>query len=285
MVNKKLGSGLSSLISDSTIEEIEQAFIPNFDISKIDVNPYQPRMEMKNDELLELADSIREHGVIEPLIITKTKEGEYHLIAGERRLRASKLAKLKTIPVVIKEASPQQVLELAVVENVQRADLNPLEEGMAYDQLAQEFKLTHAEIAKKVGLSRPAIANKIRLLNLPNEIKKGLLEGKIDEGHARALLGLNSDESMVSTFNIIVRDHLSVRAVEELVRRLSKGQKKQTKATDRILDAYTQEVESNLREMFGEQTKLFRSSKGGKIIIPFTSDEELEKIYGKLKTS
>ncbi|MBN1331506.1 ParB/RepB/Spo0J family partition protein [Candidatus Dojkabacteria bacterium] len=285
MTAKKLGSGLSSLISESTIEEIEQAYIPNFDISKIDVNPYQPRMEMKNDELLELADSIREHGVIEPLIITKTKDGEYHLIAGERRLRASRLAKLKTVPVVIKEASPQQVLELAVVENVQRADLNPLEEGMAYDQLAQEFKLTHAEIAKKVGLSRPAIANKIRLLNLPSEIKKGLLEGEIDEGHARALLGLNSNESMVSAYQMIVKDHLSVRAVEELVRRLSKGPRKQVKATDRLLDSYTQEVETTLQNFFSQKTTLFRSRKGGKIVIPFTSDKELEEIVSKLRPS
>lgn len=283
MANKKLGAGLSSLISESTIEEIEQAYIPNFDVSKIDVNPYQPRMEMNNEELLQLADSIREHGVIEPLIITKTNEGNYHLIAGERRLRAAKLAKLKTVPVVIKEASPQQILEMAVIENVQRADLNPLEEGMAYDQLAQEFKLTHAEIAKKVGLSRPAIANKIRLLNLPNEVKKGLLEGEIDEGHARALLGLNSDKSIIAAYKMIVKDKLSVRAVEELVRRLSKGKKKQIKSTDRIIDSYTQEVEATLKGMFGHGTKLFRSSKGGKIVIPFTSDEELEDIYAKFK--
>lgn len=282
---KSLGSGLDSLFSENTIEELDRAYIPNFQINKIEVNPYQPRIEMNPDELVALSDSIREHGVIEPLIITKGKESKYHLIAGERRLRAAKLAKLKTVPVVIKEASPQQILELAVVENVQRADLNPLEEGMAYDQLVQEFKLTHAEVAKKVGLSRPAIANKIRLLKLPDEVKKGLLEKKVEEGHARALLGLDSEDAMKAAYKIIIRDNLSVRAVEELVRRLNKGKTKQKKKTDRIIDSYTHKLETELREKFNNKVKLYRSKKGGKIIIPFDNDKELDEIYKKINNS
>ncbi len=280
--NKGLGAGLSSLIPADTINDIDQAYIPNLPVERIAPNPYQPRIEMNPEELLELADSIREHGVIEPLIVTKNKEGNFDLIAGERRWRASQLAKLKTVPVVVKEASPQQILELAVVENVQRADLNPLEEGMAFEQLAEKFKLTHQEIAQKVGLSRPAIANKIRLLNLPDEIKKGLLERRIDEGHARAILGLASKEAMLATYKIIIRDKLSVRAVEELVRRLNEGHKKQKKRTDRIVDSATQEIEATLKGLFGNGVKVFRSQKGGKIVIPFSSDEELQRIYKKV---
>lgn len=278
-----LGSGLSALIDSDSVDSLDQAYIPNLDINLISANPYQPRIEMNPEELVELADSIREHGVIEPLIVTKEGPDKFNLIAGERRWRASKLAKLKTLPVVVKEASPQQVLELAVVENIQRADLNALEEGMAFDQLIQKFKLTHAEVATKVGLSRPAIANKIRLLKLPNEVKKGLLEHRIEEGHARALLGLASDDAMIATYKIIVRDGLSVRAVEELVRRLNQGHKKQRKATDRIIDDYTRETESSLREKFGKQTRLFRSKKGGKIVIPFKNDKELEKLKKQMQ--
>ena len=233
--------------------------------------------------MIELADSIREHGVIEPLIVTKVGPKQFDLIAGERRWRAAKLAKLKTVPAVVRDASPQQILELAVVENIQRADLNPLEEAMAFDQLVQKFKMSHVEIAEKVGLSRPAIANKIRLLKLPNEIKKGLLEKKIEEGHARALLGLSSEEAMLATYRIVARDHLSVRAVEELVRRLSKGPKKTLRTTDRIIDEYTQKIESTIKSLYGTGAKLFRSRSGGKIVIPFSSDSELEEIYKKLQ--
>lgn len=286
MVNNALGKGLSALISDDTINEIDQAYIPKMDITKILPNPYQPRVEIKRETIEDLSKSIKEHGVIEPLIVTKSKEeGKYELIAGERRLEASKLAGLKTIPAVIKEASPQQMLELAVVENIQRADLNPLEEGMAFEQLAVEFKLSHVEISEKVGLSRSAVANKIRLLNLPDDIKRGLLDGKIDEGHARALLGLMSPEVMLQTFNIILRDGLSVRAVEELVRRLNQGHKKPKRITERILDTKTQSIETALKQKITPKLTLSRSQKGGKIIIPFKSDQELDKIYSLLINS
>lgn len=283
MAKKKQGADLQATISDDQLKEADQGYIPNLDVKAISPNPYQPRIEMNPEELVELSDSIREHGVIEPLIVTKAQGEGFNLIAGERRWRAAQLAKLKTVPVVVKEASPQQILELAVVENIQRADLNPLEEAMAFEQLVQTFKLSHEEVAKKVGLSRPAIANKIRLLQLPDEIKKGLLEKKIDEGHARALLGLLSEQAMIATYKIVIRDKLSVRAVEELVRRLNKGHKKQSKKTDRILDAYTQEVESTLKGIFGQGVRVFRSQKGGKIVIPFSDDGELKSIYKEMK--
>lgn len=273
-----LGKGLSALIDKNTISEISGGYIPKLPINLIIPNRYQPRAEINPEKLVELADSIREHGVIEPLLVTKLSDKQYELIAGERRWRASKLAGLETVPVVVKEASPQDMLELAVIENVQREDLNALEEGMAFEQLATEFKMTHDQIAKRVGLSRPAVANKIRLLTLPEDIKKGLLEEKISEGHARALLGLKTQEMMIATYKIIIRDKLSVRAVEELVRRLNKGKMKQKKATNRIIDQKTLNIESSLKELFGTGTTIARTKKGGKITIPFKNDRELDEI-------
>lgn len=282
MKNTGLGKGLSALINNQTIPSSSQGYIPNLPVTMISPNPYQPRMQINEESLNELAASIKEHGIIEPLLVTKTGENKYDLIAGERRWRATKLAGLETVPVVVKESSPQEMLELAVLENVQRADLNPLEEALAYEQLANEFEMTHDQISKKMGVSRPAIANKIRLLSLPEELKKGLLESKISEGHARAILGLTSPDNMVAAYKAVIRDNLSVRGVEELVRRLNKGKKLKMKSHMRILDEKTVEVETSLRSKFGEKVVLTRSLKGGKIIIPFTSDTELDNLMGKL---
>ncbi len=279
-----LGKGLSALISSSAVSELttKSGYIPNLPTNVIKPNPYQPRAEMNPDRLVELADSIREHGVIEPLLVTKVNENEYELIAGERRWRAAQLAGLKYVPAVIKEATPQDMLELAVIENIQREDLNALEEAMAFEQLYTAFKMTHDQISKRVGISRPAVANKIRLLSLPDEIKKGLLEEKISEGHARALLSLKTKEGMISAYKLILKDHLSVRAVEELVRRLNKGQMKDKKKSNRIIDNRTIEIEQNLKDKFGSNVLFFRSKKGGKITIPFKNENELDDLMGKL---
>lgn len=284
MAEKKsgLGKGLSALINANSIPDFSQGFIPNLPINMIVPNPYQPRIEMNPEHLVELADSIREHGVIEPLLVTKKDTNNYELIAGERRWRAAKLAGMETVPVVIKETSPQEMLELAIVENVQRADLNPLEEALAFQQLVTTFNLTHEQISKKIGLSRPAIANKIRLLSLPEEIKRGLLEAKISEGHARALLGLHKQETLLAAYKITIRDHLSVRAVEELVRRLNTGKQITQRKDMRIMDEKTTEIETSLRDKFGNNVSVARSQKGGKIVIPFKSDSELDKLISKL---
>lgn len=272
-----LGKGLSALIGEG-VSLSANGYIPDLPIDYIVPNPYQPRIEIKPEKLIELADSIRENGIIEPLIVTRKSESKYELIAGERRWRAAKLSGMKKVPVVIKEASAQQMLELAVVENVQRQDLNALEEALAFDQLTKMFGMTHDDISKKVGMSRPAVANKVRLLTLPEEIKRGLLEDKISEGHARALLGLDSVETMIAAYKVILRDNLSVRAVEELVRRLARGHKPQTRKDMRIVDEQTTQLEEQLRTRFGKGVSLSRSQKGGKIVIPFTSDDELNAI-------
>lgn len=276
--SKALGKGLSALISDTSVEGVKSGFLPDLPIEYIHPNPYQPRIDISPDKLIELADSIRQNGIIEPLIVTRKQENRYELIAGERRWRAAKLAGLKQVAVVVKEASPQQMLELAIVENVQRQDLNPLEEALAFDQLGKLFNLTHEDIAQKMGMSRPAVANKVRLLSLPEEIKRGLLEGKISEGHARALLGLSSTEGMLAAYKVIVRDNLSVRAVEELVRRLSTGQKRPERRAQRLVDSRTTALETKLQGRFGKSTTLVRSTKGGKITIPFKDDKELDKL-------
>lgn len=274
-----LGKGLSALISEDSSINQDHAYHPNLPVDHIKPNSFQPRMEINPETLLELADSIREHGIIEPLLVTQKDDDEYELIAGERRWRAAKLAGLKEVPAVIKETSPQQILEMAIVENLQREDLNPLEEALAFQQLSDKYNLTHKEISKKMGLSRPAVANKIRLLNLPEKVRKGLLEGKITEGHARALLGLSSKNSILAAYRKIIKDDLSVRAVEELVRRISLNQKKKKKYKSTLIhDKKTAQYEQQLQKIFDRKVKIYKSRKGGKIVIPFSSDKDFEKI-------
>lgn len=282
MKKSGLGKGLSALIDENKLNGVTSGYIPALPVEYISPNPYQPRSEIKPETLVELADSIREHGIIEPLLVTQKTETNYELIAGERRLQAAKLAGLKFVPVVVKEATPQDMLEIAVIENIQREDLNALEEALAFDQLVREFGLSYEIIAKRVGLSRSAIANKIRLLALPDEIKRGLLEDKISEGHARALLGLKKKELIIPTYKAILKDHLSVRAVEELVRRLNSGKQVRKKRPLEVSDAKTTQLEIKLKEKFGSKVTLSKSTRGGKIIIPFKSDEELNELTKKL---
>lgn len=277
-----LGKGLSSLISESTLEELNQAYIPHLDINLVEPNPFQPRLTRQDPKLAQLADSIRENGIIEPLLVTKTPEGQFQLIAGERRLKAAKLAGKKDVPVIVKEASPQQMLELAVIENIHRKDLNPLEEAMAFMQLRERFKMTDELISSKVGFSRSAVTNKMRLLSLPMELKEFLLDDKISEGHARAILGLKSRATMHVAADKVIEQNLSVRATEELVRRLNKGTPKNKEGRYRIEDEFTFKVETDLRSRYGEKVKLFRSSRGGKIVIPFENDDQLRNIYSSI---
>lgn len=281
-----LGKGLAALINEQNFSgsPSSPAYIPNLNIEFVYPNPYQPRIEFRPESLLTLADSIRANGIIEPLIVTKKSETRYELIAGERRWRASKMAKMPTVPVIVKEASPLQMLELAIIENIHRKDLNPLEEALAFDQLMSLFNMSHADIAKKIGFSRPSVTNKIRLLTLPDEAKKLLLEDKISEGHARTLLGLTSKDAIIATANIIVRDQLSVRQVEELVRRLNATQPSKPYNTPESKEraSYIQSLEESLQKKFNTNIRLTNSRKGGKIIIPFKDDQELQRIYDTL---
>jgi ParB family chromosome partitioning protein len=258
--------------SDAQIQEIE--------VSKISPNPYQPRKVFQAEALKELASSIKEHGVIQPLVVTRTPTG-YELVVGERRFRASQLAGLEKVPAIIKESMVDQTkLEVALIENIQRQELNPIEEAQAYERLMKTFNLTQEEVAKKVGKSRPAVANTVRLLNLPAEIQRGVIEGKVMEGHARALLGLNDPEKMLLMYKMVIEQNLNVRQVEGKVRELTTKRQMDAAAPDPKLLA----MESELRGKLGTQVKIQRQGQGGKITIEFFSDEELSELIHKMAT-
>jgi len=282
-----LGRGLSSLIPTTPPAEAESAAVETgirkVLLEDISPNPSQPRQTFEPEALAELATSIKEHGLIQPIIVTTATDVSstpYIIIAGERRWRASKLAGLKDVPVIIKDATPQDMLELALVENVQRADLNPLEEAIAYETLINEFGLTQTQVADKVGKSRTAVANTIRLLQLPDAVKQAVLEGQIREGHARALLGLADDQTMIEATKLIIDRGLSVRQTEELVRRLNSPAPKAD--DDLAASPETKALEDNLRKRLGTKVNLYRTRKGGRIVIHYFSEEELADLYEKL---
>lgn len=291
MSRRGLGRGLGSLIPTTAAAPEEEAAPPPgvrlLAIDEVSPNPRQPRQAMAPEALAELAASIREHGLIQPIIVTAAAPGDptpYFLIAGERRWRAAQLAGLTAIPAVIKEASPQGMLELALVENIQRSDLNPLEEAVAYQTMMEEFGLTQEQVADRVGKSRTAVANIVRLLRLPQAVKNALIEETIREGHARALLGLSDDKSMVEAMRMVINRGLSVRQTEELVRRLNTPAPITEPEEVEEVSPETRALENRLRQHLGTKVNLFRSRKGGRIVIHFYSEEELSGLYDKLIT-
>jgi ParB family chromosome partitioning protein len=229
--------------------------------------------------VVELAASIEAHGVIQPLIVTREGEG-YILVAGERRWRAARLAGLETVPVIVKDVVPQEMLELALVENVQREDLNPLEEAAAYRQLVEEFGLTHEDVARRVGKSRAAVSNTLRLLRATEPVKAALLRGKISEGHARAILALEAPEAQEAALQSVLAKDLTVRQTEALARKLqqpSTARKRSSQPSPEV-----RAVEARFREVLGTRVRLSPGKKGGRLIIYYYSDEELESIYEQL---
>jgi ParB family transcriptional regulator, chromosome partitioning protein len=270
-----LGKGLEALIPAA--QEARPGLI-QVPVSAITPNPMQPRTALDPDSLAELAASIREHGLIQPLLVTQLGPERYQLIAGERRWQAARLLGLSTVPVILKEATPQQVLELALVENLQRTDLNPLEAASAFQQLIDEFGLTQDEVAHRVGKSRVAVTNTLRLLRLPSELKQALADGLIREGHARALLGLPTAQAQVAALKTVVLKSLSVRQTEELVRRLAgespPPRTRQPQSPENLA------LELEFRDTLGTKVNLYRNQKGrGRLVIHFFSEEELQTLY------
>ncbi len=280
-----LGRGLSALIPSSPKTA---SSVDTVDIDLIVPNPHQPRVSFDEDALRELADSIAEHGVLQPLIVTKAGSDlgptTYQLIAGERRLQAARRAGLTHVPVVIKEATDAQLLEIALVENIQRKDLNPIEEAVAFKRLSEDFNMTQEQIARRVGRSRVTVANTIRLLSLEDDIRASLASGQISEGHARALLAIDGRATRLDAWRKILADALTVRQVEEIAKALKVPSSKARPdgRSQRRIDPHTRAIEDDLRTALSARVSLVRGRTGGRIVISFHSDTELDEILARI---
>ena len=269
------GLGINALIS--TASQVEESGLRTVPINSIEPNPHQPRSYMDEEKLNELADSIHQHGLIQPLIVTEV-DGKYVLIAGERRWQAAQRAKLTEIPVIVKEATPQEMLELALIENIQRADLNALEEALAYQQLMDEFDMTQEKVAQRVGKGRSTIANLVRLLTLPPEVQQAVMDGRLSGAHARNLASLPTGEMQLNVMKQIIKLGFNVRQTEQLVQKLL-GNKKPPPKQRPAPEAEIAALEMKFRETLGTRVDLKNGRQGGRVIIHFYSDEELQAIY------
>jgi ParB family transcriptional regulator, chromosome partitioning protein len=275
-----LGRGLGALIpgGGNAFSENGILLVP---VELVLPNPRQPRSMMHPGELDDLTASIREHGVLQPLIVTPGDlEGRFILIAGERRLEAARLAGLSAVPVIVRQATDQQRLELAIIENVQRSDLSALEQAEAYRQLAEDFDLSHEEISLRVGKSRVAVTNTMRLLKLPDMVKNALIEGRVSEGHARALLALATPEAQTAALQTVLKQELNVRQTEQLVRKLA-GEKPSRKPKPAAVPEVL-ELQERLRASLSTRVTLRAGRKGGTVTIHYYSDEELDALVRRL---
>jgi ParB family chromosome partitioning protein len=277
---KALGKGLSAIIPETPDLVVGEGHFFQCPIEAIKPNPYQPRRNFQNHELEELVSSVREKGVITPILVSKSDEG-YRLIAGERRWRAAQKAGLERVPVVVRETTPIESLELALIENIHRKDLNPVEEALAYKRWLEDTDTTQEALAKKIGKDRSTITNMLRLLNLPQKIQKDLIEERLSMGHARVLAGLKSKEQQAALSALIIRKSLSVRQLEALVKKEG-GVKAPRKKAARKDDYYTQSLADNLKRSLGTKVEIQKRGKGGSIVIHFYSDDEFDRLLDLL---
>lgn len=294
---QKLGKGLQSLIppkqkstevdypSASQLPRERKESIFDIEVGRVKSNPYQPRHEMEAESLKELADSIKQHGILQPLIVTKNirqtdrgQEVEYQLVAGHRRLEAAKIARLPSVPAIIRDSTEQQKLELALVENLQRADLNAIERARAFKQLQEEFDLTHEEVARKVGRSRESVTNTMRLLNLPEEIQQALRQGRISEGHARSIAGIKNTAAQLALFEEMIQNNLSVRQMEQRAREVYVQSHQRRVAFDPEMKSIARKLELFL----GKKVQIKKAGVGGKILVGFENKGELEGLMKKI---
>ena len=278
-----LGRGLDALISTEAVRTSGSSSIGEIEIDRIFANPNQPRRDFNEEALQELADSIKELGVIKPITLRKMEDETYQIIAGERRFRASQLAGKTTIPAYILKADDEDTMEMALIENIQREDLNALEIALAYQQLIEQHNLSQEQLSKRIGKGRATIANFLRLLKLPAVIQVALKEKKIDMGHAKALLSLDSHSEQIALFNDIVKNGYSVREVEEMVRNIKEGATPKAtaekKSADKKQDAVFHQLKKQLTNFFQTPVQMTCSAKGsGKISIKFKNEKELERI-------
>lgn len=272
-----LGKGLSALIPDE-VENLEyntSNTLISINMIKSDVD--QPRKSFDSEKIAELTESIKTHGIIQPLILRKKSENQYIIVAGERRWRAAKLAGLKEVPAIIMELTDKDVLEISLIENIQRQDLNPIEEALAYRKLISEFKITQEELSKRIGKSRVAIANTIRLTNLDNRVQQYLIDGIITEGHGRALLAVSNEELQYELAQQVIDDKLSVRELERIIKRISE-EKKNENNNKLELNPYYKELKNQLQNYFGTKVNISNKKNRGKIEIEYYSEDDLQRI-------
>lgn len=284
MSKKRLGRGLDALLN---LEENKSEEIIEIKINEIEPNLEQPRKSFDEESLRELAESIKKHGIVQPIIVRK-EDDTYRIVAGERRWRAAKMANVDTIKAIVKDLTEQEVLEVALIENLQREDLNPIEEAEAYEKLIREHGLKQEEIAEIVGKSRPAVANSLRLLNLPEEIKRSLIEKKITSGHARALLTLEDPKIQKKVMEEIIKMNLNVRQTEKIVKEYMEYKEKIDKEKEKKIEKKEKDyeikaIEELLTKILGTKVQLDPKQKKGKIIIEYYSNEELERIIEMIK--
>ncbi|MBW2065226.1 MAG: ParB/RepB/Spo0J family partition protein [Deltaproteobacteria bacterium] len=273
---KALGKGLSALIPEAEKISTDAEVFFQCPVEDIEPNPYQPRQDFHERELEELARSVREKGVLTPLLVSKTEKG-YRLIAGERRWRAAIKAGLERVPVVVKETSAAEQLELALIENIHRRDLNPIEEAMAYKRLIEDTNMTQEALAKRLGRERSTITNMLRLLRLPQAIQKDVLEERLSMGHARALAGIEDSGQQERVRDLVIRKALSVRQTEELIKRIHRTSAPKTKK-EREIDSYLRALEEDLKRSLGTKVEIRKRGKGGTLVIHFFSDDELGRL-------
>jgi ParB family chromosome partitioning protein len=279
-----LGKGLGALIPDiETLDDTESDYI-QCDIDLIRPNRYQPRMKFSNDELESLAQSIGEQGIIQPLVVRRIEDG-YELVAGERRLRACRMVGLERLPCIVKNITDAQLLEMSLVENIQRENLNPMEEAEAYHRMMTEFELTQDEAAVRVGKSRSAVANYLRLRQLPDEVKASIIDGNLSMGHARALLGISSRAQLIAMWQAVISKGLSVRQTEVLVNRIKKEKKGGEKRKSTSEDIYYSDIADDLSRFFGTKVQIKRLGKRGKVEIEFYNSEDLDRLLRLLDKS
>ena len=276
-----LGRGLGALIDDAGQEHIVTAdAINEISINKIEANPFQPRTIFKEEALDDLAKSIKELGIIQPITVRTLEGGKFQLISGERRLRAAQLAGLNKIPAFIRFADDQGMLEMALVENIQREDLDAIEIAISYQRLIEECKLTQENMSERVGKKRSTVSNYLRLLKLPAEIQLGIRDKQISMGHARALVNIENDKTQLKIYYKIIDEELSVRKTEDIIRDVNSHKTQNSKEKVRLPEEYEQ-LKKHLTEHFNSLIDFKRNNKGsGKIVIPFKSDEDLERIMG-----
>lgn len=287
MPKKGLGKGLGSIFGDTNVDEITsdnkpavEGNITNIRMSLIEPNKKQPRRNFDAEKIEALSESIKEHGLIQPIILTPSKNGTYKIVAGERRWRAAKKARLKEIPAVVRSYNEEQVAEIALIENLQRENLNPIEEAIGYNLLMEEFNLTQELISKRVGKSRSAVANSLRLLSLDDDIKKLLINGSLTSGHARAVLSLDDKELRSALAKRVIEDNLNVRQAEALAKQLQKKTPAKKVKEKSAYDIEIEKIQNDLSSKMGTRVKINHTQKKGKIEIEYYGNDDLERVLG-----